>query len=64
LQIKPHELMARKVTLFLSTCKEPENFTNAIGGIYVSFLSVIAVLKVKFVHTISLGNSISKEFKN
>jgi hypothetical protein len=58
-QISKEELFKRKTALFFSTI-EPIQVYSALGNLYVGFLAVIATLKVKFAHTITLGSSIGE----
>jgi hypothetical protein len=58
-QISKDELFKRKTALFFSTI-EPLQVYSALGNLYVGFLAVIATLKIKFAHTITLGASIGE----
>ncbi|MFM7855662.1 MAG: hypothetical protein ACKO96_27970, partial [Flammeovirgaceae bacterium] len=48
----------RKVSLFLANCQDPQMVMEMVSTIGSSFIGVIAVLKVDFAKTITLGATI------
>jgi hypothetical protein len=52
------ELLLHKTQLFLASVEDPKEISNAITGIFASCLSVVAVLRVEFAKTVTLGVSI------
>lgn len=59
-QIQPKELLARKTMLALRTV-DPERFNGAISGIYTGWIGVLAILKIQFAKTITLGEVIGEK---
>lgn len=51
------DLLTRKTSLFLKTVN-PQRFVEAVVGINMGFVAVVATLKVKFAKAITLGNSL------
>jgi len=56
-QITARELASRKVRLAITTL-DPEKVNGAVCGIYGGVIGVIAVLKIQFARTITLGAAI------
>jgi len=61
-QISSQELFTRKLHLFL-TSLNPVQVSNALSGIWMGFMAVVAVLRVQFAQTIALGASIGSVFE-
>jgi len=57
-QVDAQALLLRKTKLVLTNC-DPARINAALGGLYKSWLGVIAVLKVQFARTIALAMTIS-----
>mmetsp|Transcript_34663 Transcript_34663/g.83742 ORF Transcript_34663/g.83742 Transcript_34663/m.83742 type:complete len:362 (+) Transcript_34663:63-1148(+) len=57
-EITPQELLVRKTHLVMSTC-DPEKVSRAMGGLYTSWIAVLAVLKVRFAKTVALSMSVA-----
>ena len=57
-QIDPKELLMRKTRLIITKC-EPGKINTAAGGLYMSWIAVVATLKVQFARTIALALSIA-----
>ncbi len=62
-QKTPSELVLHKANLFVTSVKNPEMISNAITGIFGSCLSVVAVLRVEFARTITLGVAIGNAMR-
>eukprot|EP01123_Difflugia_compressa_P010314 TRINITY_DN3749_c0_g1_i1.p1 TRINITY_DN3749_c0_g1~~TRINITY_DN3749_c0_g1_i1.p1 ORF type:complete len:334 (-),score=64.72 TRINITY_DN3749_c0_g1_i1:93-1094(-) len=62
-QIGQQELMTRKISLILKSL-DPPKVTSALSGIWMGFLGVVAVLRLKFAQTIALGATIGGIFEN
>eukprot|EP00966_Prymnesium_polylepis_P038497 893776-Prymnesium_polylepis.1 len=56
-QISTSELIDRKIRVAASAVKDPQRLATAVGGLYTSWLSVQAVLRIKFARTISIAVS-------
>jgi len=61
-QMDGKQLLLRKTKLVL-THSDPEKINNALSGLYMSWISVIAALKVKFARTITLAMSVADVIK-
>jgi len=61
-QISKQELVTRKLHLLLTSIN-PVQFSNALSGIWMGFMAVVAVLRVQFAQTIALGASIGSLFE-
>jgi hypothetical protein len=59
-QLSPQDLMTRKLSVWAMAIKEPEKLSVAIGGLYASWVSVQAVLRLEFAKTITLGVSVAE----
>lgn len=59
-QVTAKELVARKSLLALKTV-EPERMSSALTGIYTGWIGVVAVLKVQFAKTVTLGEVIGEK---
>lgn len=59
-QIKPKDLIVRKVTLVAKTV-EPEVVSGAVVGIYTGWIGVLAILKIQFARTVTLGERIGEQ---
>jgi len=57
-QVEGKEFIKRKIQLCL-TKMDPEKVNNAIGALYTVWLSVLAVLKIKFARTVALALTIA-----
>lgn len=58
-QIDNKALLRRKAKLVLSKC-DPQKINTAVGGLYTSWIGVLAVLKIQFARTIALALSIAE----
>jgi hypothetical protein len=58
-QIPASELIDRKVRVAAAAVKDPQRLANALGGLYTGWLSVQAVLRIKFARTIQVAVSCS-----
>ena len=56
-QISPQELAVRKAKMVLKAV-DPESVNTQMALIYTGWIGVIAVLKIEFARTITLGNAI------
>lgn len=56
-QLKPQELVGRKVALALRSI-EPNSVNKSIAGIYTGWVGVLATLKIQFAKTIALATAI------
>jgi len=61
-QISSKELMTRKLHLILKSM-DPKVVSDALSGIWMGFMAVVAVLRVQFAQTIALGVTISSIFE-
>jgi len=61
LQIDKKELFTRKLSLILKSM-DPVKVSNALSGLWMGFLSVVAVLRLKFAQAIALGATIGNIF--
>ena len=52
-------LLSRKLAVAALAVKDPEQLSQAIGGMYTSWLAVQTVLRLEFAKTITLGVSIA-----
>jgi len=59
-QIATSELIDRKVRVAAGAVKDPQRLSAALGGLYVGWLSVQGVLRVKFAKTINLAVACSQ----
>lgn len=59
-QITIKELAQRKISLFFTSCNNPQKVLTMISQIITSLISVIAVLKVQFAKVIALGTMIGE----
>lgn len=59
-QISVSELLDRKVRVAAGAVRDPQRLSAALGGLYVGWLSVQGVLRVKFAKTINLALSCSQ----
>lgn len=57
------EVAQRKFFLFLRSCRDPDVIMNLIPQMIACFISVIAVLKVKFAKVIALGHQIGEALR-
>jgi len=57
-QISGNELVMRKAKLIM-TKMEPERVNDALSGLYISWLAVMATLKVQFARTVTMALSIA-----
>ena len=57
------QILLWKVGLFFSKCKDPQKILEWIGAIGTSILGVIAVLKVDFLMSVSLGAMIGENLR-
>jgi len=62
LQIDSKELLTRKLSLILKSL-DPVKVSNALSGVWMGFLGVVAVLKIKFAQAIALGATIGNIFQ-
>jgi len=62
-QITSQELVTRKLSLVFKSM-DPVKVTSALSGIWMGFLGVVAVLRVKFAQTIALGATIGHLFES
>jgi len=56
-QITGQQLLLRKGHLALKAC-DPQTVSNALSGLYMGWVGVLATLKIQFAKTITLGASI------
>jgi len=61
-QISSKELFTRKLSLVLKSM-DPIKVTSALSGIWMGFLGVVAILRIKFAQTIALGATIGNIFE-
>ena len=54
-QIPAAELVDRKIRVAAQAVKDPQRLATAIGGLYTGWLSVQAVLRIKFARTIQVA---------
>jgi len=59
-QLEAKDLIVRKVAV-AAAAVEPEVFTNATFGIYSGWIGVLAILKIQFAKTITLGERIGEQ---
>ena len=59
LSLSGNALLSRKLAVAALAVKDPEKLSQAIGGLYTSWLAVQAVLRLEFAKTITLGVSIA-----
>merc|ERR1719210_2771585 len=59
-QLTPQELIARKAQVVLKAV-EPEKVSHGIVGLYTGWIGVLAILKIKFAKTVTLGERIGEE---
>jgi len=57
-QIDGKALLMRKTNIFLTKC-DPGKINTAVGGLYMSWIAVVASLKIQFARTITLALSIA-----
>ena len=57
-EISGKELATRKTILFLKTV-DPKRVTDALAGLNTGLFAIVATLKLEFIKSITLGNSIS-----
>jgi len=57
------EFSQRKFLLFLKTCKNPDQLMTLIPNLLACFISVFAVLKIKFARIIALGHQIGESLR-
>jgi len=62
-QITPQELLTRKLSLILKSM-DPVKVTASFNGLWMGFLGVVAVLRLKFAQTIALGATIGHIFES
>jgi len=60
-QIDKKELFTRKLSLILKSM-DPIKVSNALSGLWIGFLGVVAVLRLKFAQAIALGATIGNIF--
>ena len=53
-QIGSQELVQRKVTLAMTTVKEPKRLQVAVGALWAAYLAVLATLRLEFARTTAL----------
>lgn len=58
-QIPASELIDRKIRVAAQAVKDPQRLATALGGLYTGWLSVQAVLRIKFARTIQVAVSCS-----
>jgi len=61
-QITSQELLTRKLSLILKSM-DPAKVSASLSGIWMGFLGVVAVLRLKFAQTIALGATIGHIFE-
>jgi len=61
-QISAKDLILRKTQLVLTKCN-PQKINTALGGLYLSWLGVVATLKIQFAKTITLALSMAEQFQ-
>jgi hypothetical protein len=61
-QITPKELLMRKTQLVLTKC-DPQKINTAIGGLYMSWIGVMATLKIQFARTITMALTLAEMFQ-
>jgi len=61
LQIDKKELFTRKLSLILKSM-DPLKVSNALSGLWMGFLGVVAVLRLKFAQALALGATIGNIF--
>jgi len=61
-QISSQELFTRKLSLILKSL-DPLKVSSALSGIWMGFLGVVAVLRLKFAQTVALGATIGHIFE-
>jgi hypothetical protein len=59
LQLDNKALLLRKTKLVLTTC-DPARLNAALSGLYMSWISVLATLRVRFARTITLALSVAE----
>lgn len=59
-QISTSELVDRKIRVAAKAVEDPQRLSGALGGLYVSWLSVQATLRIQFARTINLALSCSQ----
>jgi len=62
LQIDKKELFTRKLSLILKSM-DPLKVSNALSGLWMGFLGVVAVLRLKFAQALALGATIGNIFQ-
>ena len=58
-QLEGKALLMRKTQVFLTKC-DPGKINTAVGGLYLSWIAVVASLKIQFARTITLALSIAE----
>lgn len=58
----PKELAKRKLYIFLRAV-DPDQLSEALGGLYSGYMGILLALKVKFARTLALANSIGDNVK-
>lgn len=56
-KLSPKDLFKRKAKLAFKTC-DPDELSNALGGIYAGFMAVVATLQLRFAQVVTLGASL------
>jgi len=59
-QIPTSQLIDRKIRVVAAAVKDPQRLSTALGGLYVGWISVQGVLRVRFARTINLAISCSQ----
>jgi len=59
-ELKPKDLMVRKASLAAKTL-DPDAVSRGMVGIYTGWIGVIAILKIKFAKTVTLGERIGEQ---
>lgn len=62
-QIGSQELVQRKVTLAMTTIKEPKRLQVAVGALWAAYLAVLATLRLEFARTTALALGIVEMIK-
>ncbi|CAE8727020.1 unnamed protein product [Polarella glacialis] len=56
-EMTPQQLVQRKIAVAMMTV-EPERISTAVGGLYIGWVGVLAILKIQFAKTVTLGEII------